>query len=94
MDEWPLGTKTVIPQHKSTEERINVAKNFRDIYNWILPMAVDTISNEFHNEFAAWPERAFVVKDGKMAYVAMAGDDGYDQLWSLQILEFLQQQNL
>jgi len=90
-DEWPLGTNTVISQHKSIEERINAAKSFQKKYTWPFPMVVDTLSNEFHNSFSAWPERAFVVIDGKMAYIAQAGEDGYDFLWPDQIRNFFNQ---
>jgi len=88
-NEWPLGTKTVIPQHTSTEERINVAKQFQKQYNWIIPMAVDTINNEFHKAFYAWPERLFVVKDGKMAFIDQAPEDGFGQLWPDLLEQFL-----
>jgi len=77
-DEWPLGTRTVIPQHRSTQARIEAAKSFQEKYNWPIPMVVDTISNDFHNVFSAWPERLFVIENGKMAYIADAGEDGYD----------------
>jgi len=93
-DEWPLGTKTVIPQHRSTQERINVAKKFKEIYNWSIPLVVDTISNEFHSAFSAWPERVFVVKDGKMAFIAYAEEDGYCSLWSDLAIKFLKENNL
>jgi len=87
-DEWPLGTKTCIRQHKSTEERIKAAQSFTAQYTWPIPMVVDTISNEFHDNFSAWPERVFVVEDGKMTFIAHAGEDGYDFLWPGQVREF------
>jgi len=89
-DEWPLGTKTVIRQHRSTEERIQIAKGFQNKYSWPIPMVVDTIQNEFHEQFSAWPERVFVVMDGKMVYIAQAGEDGYDALWPDQIRRFFE----
>jgi len=87
-NEWPLGTRTIIQQHTSTENRIKAAKQFQEEYSWPIPMVVDNIANEFHNAYTAWPERVFVINDGKMAYIAMAGDDGYDFLWPQQVLEF------
>jgi len=89
-DEWPLGTKTVISQHKSTQERIQVAKNFQKNYLWPFPMVVDTISNEFHNTFAVWPERVFIVIDGKMSYIGYPEEDGYEFLWSDQVRNFFE----
>jgi len=93
-DEWPLGTKTVIPQHKSTAERINVAKQFKEKYNWPIPLVVDTISNEFHTAFTAWPERVFVIMEGKIAFIAQAEEDGYCLLWPDLAINFLKENKL
>jgi len=84
-DEWPVGSKTVIPQHKTTEQRIQAAKQFKEKNNWTIPMVVDPISNEFHQAFSAWPERLFVVKDLKMTYIAQATDGGYELLWPHEV---------
>jgi len=84
-DEWPLGTKTVIPQHKSTENRIQVAKGFKQTYNWTIPLVVDPISNEFNQAFSAWPERLFVVQDLKVTYIAQPEDGGYELLWPHEV---------
>jgi len=92
-DEWPLGTKTQIPQHKTIEDRITAAKNFQKENEWTLPLVVDTIENDFHNAVAAWPERLLILKDGKVEYIQIVSDDGFDPLWTEQVEQWLKKGN-
>jgi len=77
-DEWPLGTKVVTKQHKTNKERIEAALELQKKYKITFPLVVDDISNSFHNTYAAWPERYYIVdKTGKLAYIAVPGPMGY-----------------
>jgi len=65
VDEWPVGDPLKISQPLCTTERIGVARAFVREYDYQVPMVVDTIKNEFSEQFAAWPIRFYVVEDGR-----------------------------
>mmetsp|Transcript_1901 Transcript_1901/g.5273 ORF Transcript_1901/g.5273 Transcript_1901/m.5273 type:complete len:227 (-) Transcript_1901:169-849(-) len=74
-DEWPMpvGNKCVdLPQPKTLEKRIEVARGFQQETSLSWPLLVDTIDNHFLHAFAASPERFFIVVDGVIAYVSFA----------------------
>jgi len=80
MDEWPLGTKVCLPQHKTIEERLTVARIFRDTYGFKIPILVDTIDNNFDSLYASWPERFYIIEDGKMELIGSPTlEFGYDR---------------
>jgi len=76
MDEWKLGDVINIEQHKTLEDRIRAADKFRNENDFKLPLVVDTMKNEFDLVYAAWPERGFVVHEGKMQYICDIDNDG------------------
>jgi len=69
-DEWPLGNHVCLNQHKTMEERLSVAKDFQEKYDFKLPLLVDTMENTLDNLYACWPERFFIIVDGKMELIA------------------------
>lgn len=79
-DQWPLGNHVEIEQHKSLEDRIAAAEAFIKRFDCKVPVLVDTMSNQFNDLFAAWPERFFVIHDMKMSYIAQPSldDKGFD----------------
>lgn len=80
-DEWPLGKKICIPQHKTLDDRMKVAKNFIEHFDYKIPMVVDPMSNNFNNVFAAWPERYFIIHDNKIAHISEPGEYGDTSHW-------------
>jgi len=77
-DEWPLGTKVVVNQHKTVQERIEAAKQLQKNYSVTMPVVVDDIDNPFHEAYAAWPERYYIVDaESKLASIAVPGTLGY-----------------
>ncbi len=66
-DEWPINNKLKIDQHKSIEDRAQAARKFCQEMSFALPLYVDTMDNEFHNLFGAWPERYYIVHQAKIA---------------------------
>lgn len=64
IDEWPVGDPLKITQPLSTIERCGVARAFARDYDFKVPMVVDTITNEFSENFAAWPIRFYVIEKG------------------------------
>jgi len=79
-DEWPIGDKVCVKQHRTQEDRITAAKEFVQKYDYRVPMLVDVMTNEFNNKFAAWPERWWLVHRGKLVHVgAPSTEFGYDR---------------
>jgi len=90
-DEWPLGVKFCVEQPKTMDVRLLVANNFVRDYGVKLPMLVDTMANEFDTTFAAWPERFYIVQNGKLALVGKPTTEfGFDrELLRLKLLALL-----
>jgi len=62
-DEWPLGTSLCVNVHKTIEDRLRAASLLVKEYGIQLPVLVDTMENEFDNQYAVWPERYFVANN-------------------------------
>ncbi|KAL9649087.1 hypothetical protein ABK040_008464 [Willaertia magna] len=63
-DEWKLGNRICIKQHKTVEERQNAAIEMIKELNFEIPTYLDSIDNSFEELFAVWPER-YVLIDPK-----------------------------
>ena len=59
-----------IPSHNTIEERIAVAKKMKEEMgiDSSVEVLVDNMEDEFNKEFAAWPIRYFIAKDGKLLH--------------------------
>ena len=68
LDGWPIGHAYRIPQHKTLDERIEQAKQFVESFGVDIPMYVDTFDNQFNQAYAGWPDRAYLIRDGKLEY--------------------------
>jgi len=79
-DEWPLGNIVCLNQHKTMEERLEVAKTFKEKYDFQIPLLVDTMENTLDNKYACWPERFFIIQHGVMKLVGSPTTEyGYDR---------------
>jgi len=77
-DEWPSPSsrhqpqeKVIdIPSHNSIKERIDVARRMKEEMevDANVEVLVDNMDDEFNKEFAAWPIRYFIAKDGKLLH--------------------------
>jgi len=72
-DEWPINTKLQLNQHKNLEERKSAAAKFIQQNSFKLPLYLDTMENSFHSIFGAWPERYYILHQGKMAQLGNPG---------------------
>jgi len=80
-DEWPLGKKVCLNQHKTLEERISTAKSFQSDYKYDIPILVDQMDNNFDQKYASWPERFYILEDGKIALIGEPSlEFGYNRL--------------
>jgi len=78
-DEWPMGDLVLLNQPILLEDRCEIARQFVDDSQYLMPMVVDTMSNEFDKSFGAWPVRFFIVKDNFLVYKAEPGSSfSYD----------------
>jgi hypothetical protein len=68
-DEWPLGRRVCLNQHKTIEDRIAAAKYYTETFGCEFPVLVDTMENQFDREYAVWPERFFIISD--RAYMSL-----------------------
>jgi len=89
VDQWPLGKQVQIKQHIDLQDRINAAQLFKKETNFQIPLFVDCMDNTFNKIYAAWPERAYILHKGKMAYICDAQLDGSID-WELGLEKWLQ----
>ena len=66
----PLIQVIDIPSHNNIEERIEVARKMKEEMeiDSNIEVLVDNMEDEFNKEFAAWPIRYFIAKDGKLLH--------------------------
>jgi len=90
-DEWPISTKLRIKQHKTIEDRQTAAACLRDQFRLQLPIALDSMQNEYHLEFAVWPERYHIIDgQGRVDQIGQPRDDGYSTArWPAEIRAWL-----
>lgn len=81
-DEWQVGSNerdaVVIPQPTTFDERQEVAELCTEELLLTMPCVVDDIANTVDNAYAGWPERLFVVDDGRIAYASGQGPFGFE----------------
>jgi len=79
-NEWKLGNVVEVEQHKNLEDRVSAAERLIKETGWKVPVVVDGMENEFNKQYAAWPERAYVIQEGKMKYICDVSFEG-DMEW-------------
>jgi len=70
VDEWPVGDPLKIMQPRSNRERVAIAQKFKQDYNLLLPMLVDTVQNTFEQTYSAWPIRFYVIQNSRVLFKA------------------------
>jgi len=79
-DEWPMGDDVLL-DYQPTEmaERCQVALEFQSNTKYLMPIAVDTMENQFDECFGAWPTRFFIVQNNVLLYKAQPNSEhAYD----------------
>jgi len=77
-DEWPLGNTYSWDQPKTIESRLVIANQFVSEMGYLIPVVCDTITNEFNGIFSAWPERYYILLDGRLLFKAMPKIETHD----------------
>jgi len=90
LDQWKLGDKVRIPQHKSLEDRIAAARLFQEENDYKIPLVVDSMDNNFNEKYSTWPERGYILFEGKMSYISAVETTGTIN-WEDGVENWLQQ---
>jgi len=68
----------VFNEPKTWEERSRLARVFVERYAWRLPVAVDNLDNRVEQDYAAWPDRLYVIaRGGRILYKGKPGPFGF-----------------
>jgi Iodothyronine deiodinase len=83
VDEWQMESNEkegiCIPQHKTFEERLAAARLCEQRLGMTIPTLVDAMGNAVSRQFAAWPERIYIVgTDGLIAFKGGPGPYEFD----------------
>ena len=66
-------------QPKTLEQRVAIASDFVERFDYQLPMVVDPMENPAEEAYAGWPERLYVIDEaGLVAYKGKKGPFGFD----------------
>jgi len=84
-DEWWLPDspdakvegKSCIMNHKTLADRVNAAKQFVTNFNFPSEMVVDTFKEQVNERFDSWPERLYIIQDGRVVYKGGMGPFNY-----------------
>jgi type I thyroxine 5'-deiodinase len=73
-----MGGKAVIRKPKTLEQRISIAKDFVERFDYAMPLVVDSLENRADEAYAAWPARLYVIDEqGLVAYKGGVGPFGF-----------------
>jgi len=76
-DEWHLFKEVDYAQPKTLEERVELTKGYVECTSIRGKVVTDVIEDEAEKMFSAWPERLYVVLDGRVLYAGGKGPFGY-----------------
>ena len=81
-DEWQQDENEAedvcYPQPKTTEQRLAIANDFVERFDFPIPLLVDPIENPVNRLYAGWPERLYVIDEqGKIVYKGETGPFGF-----------------
>lgn len=84
-DEWPMGDDVLLDrQPTEMAERCQVACEFKENTNYMMPLAVDTMENHFDEHFGAWPVRFFIAQNNVLVYKAQPNNDHSYDLYEIK----------
>jgi type I thyroxine 5'-deiodinase len=81
-DEWQMDSNVdegvCYPQPKTTEQRVAIARDFSERFDYPVPLLVDAIDNHANAVYAGWPERLYVLDEGRtIVYKGEPGPFGF-----------------
>jgi type I thyroxine 5'-deiodinase len=78
VDEWKFDNNVCYLQPKTIEQRLRIANDFVNKFNYKTPLFVDNMNNEADRLFNARPERLAVVENGVLVWRSGPGPHEYD----------------
>ena len=81
-DEWQMDSnvddKVCYAQPRTLEQRVMIANDFAQRFEWHIPLLVDDMTNAANAAYAGWPERLYVIDEGRhIVYKGKTGPFGY-----------------
>lgn len=81
-DEWQMDSNETenvcYPQPKTLADRVAIANDFVERFDYDVPIAVDDMTNQAEKAYAGWPERFYVIDENrKIAYKGKPGPFGF-----------------
>ena len=77
-----------IPQHTTMDERLAAARRDVRRLKLTIPVLVDVLDNAVSRQFAAWPERIYIIgSDGHIAFMGGPGPYDFEPDAAAQALE-------
>lgn len=77
-DDWRWNNNIEIQQHKNLIERCDAAKRLQESCSCTAPIVVDSMQNEANDAYGAWPERLYIIQQGKIVYEGGTGPYNYN----------------
>lgn len=66
-------------QPKNIGDRVAIANDFTKRFKYPVPFGIDKMSNVANDEYAAWPERLYIIdENGRISYKGGNGPFKYD----------------
>jgi len=66
-------------QPKNIGDRVAIANDFTKRFKYPVPFGIDKMSNAANDEYAAWPERLYIIDEsGRICYKGGNGPFKYD----------------
>ncbi|KAI8508982.1 Thyroxine 5-deiodinase [Branchiostoma belcheri] len=75
-DGWSFRNNIKIRKHQTLQERLAAAEMLADA-NLSGPLLVDTMDDVANRKYGAWPERLYILLDGRVTYKGEPGPHGY-----------------
>jgi len=80
-DEWQMKSNVkddvCYAQPRNLSDRLAIANDFIKRFQFPLPFGVDDMNNAANDAYAAWPERLYIIENGKIAYRGGMGPFNY-----------------
>ncbi|CAH1243408.1 DIO1 [Branchiostoma lanceolatum] len=75
-DGWSFRNNIKIRKHQTLEDRLAAAKILANS-SLSRPLLVDTMDDVANRKYGAWPERLYILLEGRVMYKSMPGPHGY-----------------
>ena len=82
-----------IDQPETMEERLAVARTCYSGLGFSFPAIVDGMDDNVEKDYAAWPDRLYVVENGRIVYKGAKGPRGFKPMEMIEALDTLTKVN-